>query len=169
MTTVSTPRKYLSTYVETFTEVGNKEFSFAPVTVKHASTKVFDPIGLPVIWSNSDSAYVFFTNSTVIADVAGIPTLPDASPIGIVVGSSMGAGINDVDVSVGTAGTTMYVMFRGPGAVKTDKIDWAVTDTSDASCVTDAESAQQVLFIRQLEKQGLAAVTSATTTVPVYL
>jgi hypothetical protein len=166
---MATTRKYLSTYVGNFHDLKNKEYSFAPVTVKHGSTIVVDPIGFPVIWSNSDSAYVFFTNTTVIADVAGIPSLPDASPIGIVVGSSMGVGVSSDDVSVGTAGTTMYVMFRGPGSVKCDKIDWSVTDTSGTSAVTDAESAQQILFIRQLEKQGLADLASATTVVPVYL
>lgn len=169
MTTISNSRKYLSTYVETFTDVGNKEFSFAPVLVKNTATKVFDPIGMPVIWSNTDSAYVFYSNTTLISAVAGTPLLPDASPVGVVVGSKMGVGINDVDVTVNSTGVSLYVMFRGPGAVKTDKIDWAVTDTAGASSVTAALSGQQALFITQLEKQGLAAVSSATATVPVYL
>jgi hypothetical protein len=167
MTTLSTPRKFLSTYVETFYDMPNKEFSFAPVTVTHGSTKVFDPIGMPVIWNGTN--FIFYTNTTLISDLTTDSTLPDGAYVGIVVGSSMGAGINDVDVSVGTGGTTLYVMFRGPGAVKTDKIDWAVTDTSGASAVTAALTTQQGKFIKQLEKQGLAAVTSATTVVPVYL
>lgn len=179
--TTSTTRKYLSEVLSNFFDLHNKEYCFAPVTVVNADPVSIDPIGQPVIWNGT--AFVFFSDDTDLADAttayevddgAIVPLdiasdLPDGSPVGVVVGSSMGVGINDHDITVDSEGVELYVAFRGPASVKTAHIDWDVLDADGDASVTPADSGEQAAFIRQLEKQGVAEKLSAEVINPTYV
>ena len=159
--TTHTTRKNISDYVGGFTEVHGVEYCCAVVTVANATDVTIDPVGQPVI-SDDSGDFVFFDNTTVIADLTTDSGLPDGSAVGIVVGSSEGFGVSTEDVVVGSAGTELYVMFRGPASAKVDNLDWDVASTP-------AEAAQIALFTKQLEKQSIAAISTATSVSPTYV
>ena len=167
MPTLDTSRKMVSDYVGGFTDVHGTQFSCARVTVKHGSTIVVDPIGLPVMWDGTD--FRIFKNTDDIAAVATDSTLPDGSPIGIIVGSRAGFGENVDNVSVGTGGTEFTVMYRGPASAKTDKIDFNAYDVDGVAAVTTADAGEIAEFKAQLEKQGIAGIANATVVTPTYV
>jgi len=168
MPTLDTSRKMVSDYVGGFTDVHGVQFSCARLTVENATDAVFDPIGLPVIWNDSD-AFIFYTNTTLISALTTDSNAPDGAAVGIVVGSRAGFGESVDDVTVGSGGIELTVMFRGPASVKTDQIDWAVTDVDGASSVTAALTAQKAAFLLQLEKQGIAGIVDATVVTPTFV
>jgi hypothetical protein len=179
--TLNTPRKYLSEVLSNFNDLHNVEYHFARVTVTSATAVNIDPIGQPVIWNGT--SFVFFSDATDLAeattayeidDGAIVPLdiasdLPDGSPIGVVVGSAMGVGINDHDVTVDSTGVELTVLYRGTSSCKTAHIDWEVLDADGDPSVTPADAAAQAAFIKQLEKQGVAEVNSAEVINPTYV
>lgn len=162
-----TDRKIYSNYIN-----GNKEdrtsSSFARVTLKHADADVtVDPLGLPVI-SDSAGAFVFYENGSDISAVTA-STLPDGSPVAIVVGTAEGAGMHD-DLTVTAAGVEVTVMFRD-GTAQFGNIDWTVETTAGvaATGVTAALTTKQAEFTLQLEKQRVVELESATTVTPKFV
>lgn len=167
--TLSSPRKMLSQVLGDFTDVHGTEYCFATVTVENASDVEIDPIGQPVIWNITDDVFNFYTNASDISAVNEDSSLPGGAPIAIVVGSNMGVGVNSDYQTVGTGGTELYVVYRGPGAVKQDHIDWSVLDTDGDASVTPAAGAVQTAFLAQLQAQGLALIESADVVTPTYV
>lgn len=165
--TTSTTRKYLSEVLSNFFDLHNKEYCFAPATVVNADPVSIDPIGQPVVWNGT--AFEFYENTTDLGDITTDSTLPDGAPVAVVVGSAMGVGINDHDITVDSGGVELYVVFRGPASVKTAHIDWDVLDADGDASVTPADSGEQAAFIRQLEKQGVAEKLSAEVINPTYV
>lgn len=169
MPTVSNTRKFLSNYIAGRKEVHGTSYCFARVTVNNATTVVVDPIGLPVI-SDDLGEYEFYTNTSDISALVNNGAAPDGALVGVVVGSRVGLGVNDEDVSVPSGGVEMTVLYRGPATVIEDAIDWAVTDVEGTAAVgAPALTAKQAEFMLQLEKQGIAAVAKATSVAPTYV
>lgn len=171
--TLDTTNKMVSEIISNFHELHNSEYCFARVNVTNAADVTIDPIGQPIFWDGLK--FVFYTNTS---DFAAAPpaggsvdsTLPDGAKIAVVVGTKMGVGVVDEFPTVTSAGTELYVVYRGPAAVKTDKIDWAVETTSGTNAVgAPALAAKQAEFIKHLEKQGIAKKASATPVNPSYI
>ena len=162
--TGNTFRKFVSNYVAEDFETATSRPSFATVVVKGAS-QVVDPIGLPVI-SDSAGAFVFYKEASNIATVTA-STLPNGSPIGIIVGAKEGFGHNTENVTVTAGGVNMTVMYRD-GVVLGDNIDFAITQTTGTVDGAPALSAKQIAFKLQLEKQGVVLKSKAATTTPSY-
>ena len=159
-------RKFLGNYVISKDEKTLENQCSAVVTVKGAD-EVVDPIGLPVIWDDTDS-FEFYDNSS---DISALTTEPDGlggAVVGIVVGDSRGEGLNEFDVTVPAAGVPMTVLFRD-AVVNGDNIDWSVTDVDGAASVTPAAGAVITAFTNQLEKQRVNVKSSATEVDPTYV
>jgi len=166
-TILNTPRKYLSEVLSNFNDLHNVEYHFARVTVANADAVAIDPIGQPVVWDGTNFAFV--DEDTDLAEVTTPSTLPDGSPVAVVVGSNMGVGINDHDVTVDSDGVELTVVYRGPSSIKVDHIDWDVLDADGDASVTPAGAAVQAAVVRQLEAQGVAMVHSAEVINPTYV
>ena len=162
-----TDRKIYSNFVSDVAEDLSSS-SFARVTLKHADADVtIDPLGIAVI-SDSAGAFVFYENGSSIAGVTA-STLPDGSPVAILVGNAEGAGIH-ADLTVTAAGVEVTVMYRDATA-QHGNIDWAVLTTAGtaATGVTAALTTKQNEFKLQLEKQRVKNVGSATTVTPSFV
>jgi len=163
-----TTRKIFSNYVNSFQDDRTMS-SFARVTVKNAGgNAIVDPVGLPVI-SDSLGAFVPYANGADITAVTA-STLPDESPVAVIVGPAHGAGMNTHDVTITAAGTEVTVMYRD-AVIKGDNIDWAWLDTAGvaATGVTAADATEQADFITQLEVQRVKNLTSAEVVDPSYV
>lgn len=167
---LDTERKRYSNYVvSTQRTVLNNQCS-KRVTVKAAGTDaIVDPIGLPVVWDDTDS-FIPWENGS---DLSLLTTEPDGlggALVGIIVGSSEGEGQNLDDITVTAAGVQMTVLFRDATIIG-DNIDWAWLDVDGvaANGVTAALTAKQLEFTNQLEKQRINVVDKATVVDPSYV
>lgn len=157
-----TDRKIFSNYINAFAE-DRTASSFARVTLKHADADaVMDLIGQPVI-SDSAGAFIFYENTSDISAVTA-STLPDASPIGIIVGNAYGAGSHDA-TTVTAAGIEVTVMFRDGTAIF-DNIDWVC---APAVGVTAALTTKQTQFTVQLEKQRIVDLKKSVAADPKFV
>jgi hypothetical protein len=159
-----TDRKIYSNYiVESLDD--RTHSTYARVTLKNAGgTIVVDPVGLPVM-SDSAGAFKLYDNGDDISAVTA-STLPDGSPVAILVGSARGAGVHD-DLTVTAAGVEVTVMFRDGHAVF-DNIDFGLLTTSGviATGLTAANAGEQTAFKLQLEKQRVKNVEKAVAADP---
>ena len=167
---LDTERKRYSNYVvSTQRTVLNNQCS-KRVTVKAAGTDaIVDPLGLPVIWDNTDS-FIPYENTSDISALTTEPAGLGGAVVGIVVGSSEGEGHNLDDVTVTAAGVEMTVLFRD-STINGGSIDWAWLDVDGvaANGVTAALAAKQLEFTNQLEKQRVNVVDKATVVDPNYV
>ena len=166
MPTLYKERKMVSDYVGGFTDVHGTQFSCARVTVVAPSTITVDPIGFPVMWNGT--AFKLFVTGDDIAAITTDSTLPDGSPVGVIVGSKAGFGENVEDVTFGTGGEEFTVMFRGPGSVKADEIDYTHADVA-GNTLGEADAGEKGEFLIQLEKQGIAGLSTAAVVTPTYV
>lgn len=156
MPILETTRKKESELVKAFDKMGHQQgvvVSFATVDVKGSTT--IEPIGTPLVWNNTTSAFEVYVAQDISA-VAGTPALPDGSPICVTVGTKEGHGVNRADVTLTSTATPMTVMFRS-GAVVNEGIEWGTAVAGD-----------QAEFVLQLEKQGVVVIDAATTATPSY-
>lgn len=162
MPITSETRKFVSNYVGTFTDLHGVEYCATRVTVVNTTDVTIDPIGQPVIATEAGAEFYKDTSDIAVAP----ETFPGGAKVGVVVGSANGFGENVDDVVVGTDGVELTVMFRGPATIKGDRIDFDVVDVDGNSAVTAGASDA---FITQLEAQGIASQSSATTVAPTYI
>ena len=163
-TTGNTFRKFVSDYVSEDFATPSSRPSFATVTLKGAD-EVVDPIGLPVIWDDTDS-FVFYKEASNISALTTESDLPDGSVVGIVVGAIEGFGHNEADVTVPAAGVSVTIMYRD--GVVLDNLDFLLTQVDGSVDAAPALAAKQAAFKTQLEKQGLVVQAVATTVDPTY-
>lgn len=163
-----TDRKIFSNYIA---ECNNDRThsTYARVIVKNAGGDVVvDPIGYPVISDNA-GAFKLYANTDDIAAVTS-STLPDGSPVGIIVGGARGAGINQTDETITAAGTSMTVLFRDATAVF-DSINYGLTDVDGviATGATEADAGEKAAFALQLEKQRVKNLELAPAADPKFV
>jgi ABC-type molybdenum transport system ATPase subunit/photorepair protein PhrA len=154
---VSTQRKYLSDLVKGVNTADNSnamQFNYASITLTDKA--IVEPIGLPVVWIDTDSEWRIYGDSTAsqiaLAITAGTSTLPNKAPIAIVVGDAYGAGFNSKDIDYST-GAVSTVLFRGANntGVISDRIAYQGI-TSDSNVAA---------FEAQLEAQGIMVIENA--------
>ena len=116
---------------------------------------VFSVIGTPVVWVAASSAFEPYVAQTLTGLTS---VLPDQAPIGFLVGTAAGYGINDGDITLSATATNLSVLFRGDVSVIETGIVWGAS--SDP---------QKAAFRVQAEKQGIKIVQSATTVTPSYI
>lgn len=162
--TGNTFRKFVSEYVAEDHSSAAARPSFATVTLK-GGDEVIDPIGLPVIWDDTDS-FVFYKEASDISALTTESDLPDGSVVGIVVGDINGFGHNNEDVTVPAAGVKVTIMYR-KGTVL-DNIDFLLTQTSGSVEGSPALTAKQAAFKTQLEKQDIVVKGVASAADPSY-
>lgn len=132
-------------------------YHFARVTVYAASNTTVSPLGTPIVWNATNSRFEILANGDTIPTAA--TTLPNSAKIGIAVGSQEGVGFNKADVVVGTGGTVLHVLFRGPAAISADGIVYPAS----------VLAATQTVFEKQLEVQGIAVAEAAVNVVPSFI
>lgn len=157
MPLLETSRKQQSELIAALSKIGHEgaiNYHYARVTVK--GTDLIEPIGIPVIWNNTISAYEVYVAQDIAA-VAGTPSLPNGAPIALVVGAAEYVGSNKADVQLVVGGVELNVLFRGEGAVKEAGITWGA-----------AAAPAQAAFRLQLEKQNLAVVANSTVAIPAF-
>lgn len=162
--TGNTFRKFVSEYVAEDHSSPAARPSFATVTLK-GGDEVVDPIGLPVIWDDTD-AWEFFKEASDIASLATESDLPDGSVVGIVVGDVNGFGHNSENVTVTAAGVKVTIMYR-KGTVL-DNIDFNLTDVEGGVDAAPALAATQAEFKTQLEKQDIVVKGVASAADPAF-
>lgn len=162
--TGNTYRKFISDYVLEDHSSATARPSFATVTLKGAD-EVIDPVGLPVIWDNTDS-FVFYKNASDISALTTESDLPDGSVVGIVVGALEGFGHNEKDVTVPAAGVKVTIMYRD--GVIAGNIDYALTQVDGSVDAAPALAVKQAAFEKQLEKQDIVVKNVVTSVTPAY-
>lgn len=162
--TGNTYRKFISDYVLEDNSTATARQSFATVTLKGAD-EVIDPVGLPVIWDDTDS-FVFYKEASSIAALTTESDLPDGSVVGIVVGAQEGFGHNEKDVTVPAAGVKVTIMYRD--GVVADNIDFSITQVDGSVDAAPALTAKQAAFKTQLEKQDVVVKGLVTSADPSY-
>lgn len=157
MPTSFATRKYLTETITAMSKIGAEagiNFHYALVDVKGSGD--IEPIGTPVVWDDTDAFEVYVDQD--ITALTTNSTLPNASPIGVTVGTYEYIGSNEADVTLSATATKMWVLFRGEGGVKEEGIEW------DAGSSAGDKTAFRVL----LEKANLAVVTQQTLATPAY-
>lgn len=160
MPLVAESRKHLSELVKGYSMLEKDagfSYHFAQVTVVAGSDTNIDPIGTPIIWNDTDDEWNILANGDTVPTDA--TNLPNGAPMAITVGSAEGVGHNKADVTVGTGGTVLTVMFRGPAGIVKEGITYP----------SGVLSATQTVFEDQMEVQGIAIVPSADDVVPKFV
>lgn len=165
MPVLDTQRKYFSDVVKGVNTPDNSnamQFNYEGITVTFPTT--VDPIGIPVVWNDTNTAWEIYGDANAAEIAAAITanssTLPNKAPIAIVVGGPLGAGISPVDIDF-TAGEDVTALFRGANnaGVVRDGIDYSQSVASGAN---------QTAFEEQLEKQGIMVIDNAQVVTPTY-
>jgi hypothetical protein len=150
MPVVASTRGFLSNVLwdsdenDTFTE------SYAQVNVRTTSgTITKSALGIPVIWDNALTAFRPVADGDTIPATAS--TLPNAAPVGIVVGIASGLGDDKADVSLTTTPKPLTVLFRSAAVVK-EGINYE----------TAVQAATKAVFETQLEKQFIVVRPKST-------
>jgi len=157
MTVIANTKPYLSSVLMSDATALVADFNYAQVNLKEAANTTVS-LGQLVYWNGTDAYRVLknadFTSDTVLATAAGIPSLPDGSQIGVVVGFNGSIG-GEFDATVGTSAVKAFVLFRGIAAVKESGL---LFDVSVAA------AARKDLIKRQLEAKFIEvkAVAPAT-------
>jgi hypothetical protein len=124
---------------------GAGDFHFARVTVVGGVADI-DIMGLPVVFNGANF------EPYAAQDLAAVnaSTLPNQSPVAIVVGSKMGKGINKEKVTLTGSPVEYTVIYRG------------------TAIVANLPSAANAAFKVALEKQGVAVQAAAEVVNPTF-
>lgn len=115
-----------------------------------------EPMGVPMVWVAANTAFEPYIAQTIPTTDS---SLPDGSPVCIVVGQIEGKGVNKADVTLSGTSQDLTVIYRGAAAVLDEGITWNV----------GTNAANQLLFRTALEKQGIAVISSATAADPAFV
>lgn len=146
----ATQRAYLSDVlagVSSFEGDTKTNYNFASVEV--GGTGSIPCIGVPVVWNDDDEQFEVYVDQDI--DNAGSSSLPNGSPIAIVVGDNYGVGFNKKDVDLSET-PTMTVLYRGSAAILKEGMVWGQATTN-----------AQAAFLAQLETQGITVQETAKT------
>lgn len=168
MPTVGTDSKYLSELIAgPVPFVGNDVANFhtARVNMRAVTSAITGAkIGQPLVYNATGgiTAFVPFVAQT-ISDVT-TSTLPDLSPVCLLIGNSEGAGIMPEDGLDITADTNavVTVLYRGPIAVKQDGIEFG-------GVTSGAAGANGIALKAQLEAQGIRVLPATTVVTPSFV
>ncbi len=155
-------RKMLSELLKgtsTFEEATGNNYNFGRVTVYAASNTDMSTVGTVLFWNATADQWQIAGNTSTIGTEAAV-TLPGDPPLCIVVGPREGRGMAPETVVVGTGGTEVSVLFRGPATVVREGLEYAAQGIL---------SAKQLEIETQLEKQGISVSSTATTVVPNFV
>ncbi len=163
MPTVGTDNKYLSELVSgpvPFESSDHANFYTARVVVEAITgggDLSLDPVGTPLVYDPVNTVFVPY----VAQDISAVTTssLPDESPVCILIGPQEGAGLASENIAIAEDATaTVTVLFRGPMAIKDDGMAWgAIT------------SQNQIEFRAQLEKQEVRVKAATTAVTPSFV
>lgn len=165
MPDVAVSQKHLSELVSTPVPFGseNAKFYTARVMVSAVGSDLsLDPIGTPLIYSIADgNTFVpFVDQSPTAADALG-SSLPNQSPVCLVLGPAKGAGMGDGPIVIADGDSVeLTVLFRGNFTVKRAGIDYATAAVS---------APRQADFELQLEKQNISVKAAAQTVDPSFV
>lgn len=125
MAKIATTKPFLSTVLMADATSLVPDYNYVEVNLKEAAATTIK-LGQVVVWNGTDAFRSLvngdFTNDTTLTAPAGVSTLPDRGPLGVVVGFNGSIG-GEYDASVGTTAVKAFVLFRGPVAVKDTHAD----------------------------------------------
>lgn len=125
MTKIATTKPFLSSVLMSDATSLVPDYNYVEVNLKEAAATTIK-LGQVVVWNGTDAFRSLvngdFTNDTTLTAPAGVSTLPDRGPLGVVVGFNGSIG-GEYDASVGTTAVKAFVLFRGPVAVKDTHAD----------------------------------------------
>lgn len=165
MPDVAVSQKYLSELVSSPVPFGseNAKFYTARVMVSAVGSDLsLDPIGTPLISSvlAGNTFIPFVDQDPTDADAQG-SSLPNQSPVCLVLGPAKGAGMGDGPIVIADGESTeVTVLFRGNFTVKKAGIDYVTAAVSAPS---------QADFELQLEKQNISVKAAAQTVDPSFV
>ncbi len=162
MPDVGTDNKYLSELIAgpvPFASSDHANFYTARVTVEAISgggDLSLDPVGTPLVYDAVNTVFVPY----VAQDISAVSTssLPDESPVCILIGPAEGAGLASENIAIADDSTAeVTVLYRGQLAIKDDGMAWgAITAPNQAE------------FIAQLEKQKIRVLPATTAVTPSF-
>lgn len=141
------------------------QYIYGSATITEAVTA--DPLGIPVVWNDTDGAYEIY-NTASSGQIAAAITAGSAplgggkSVVAVVVGNGMGAGLNPADIDF-TAGADVTVLHRGEGSVG------VVVEGINFTVAGATSQANIDLFTAQLEAQGIMVIETAEVIDPSYV
>lgn len=132
--------------------------STATVNAEAASSTTEEPIGIPMIWDNTASAFVRYVAQDIAAVItANNSPLPNKAPLLISIGDRRGAGFNTTDVTLSTTPVQLTGLYRD-AQVSYAGVDFGTATSGD---VTE--------FKEQMEKQGVVEVATAAAPATSYI
>lgn len=150
MAKIATTKAFLSAVLMSDATSLVPDYNYSVVSLKEAADTTVK-LGQVVVYNGTDAYRVLknadFTSDTVLTAPAGIPSLPNGSAWGVVVGFDSLGG--EYDATVGTAGRKAYVLFRGPVGVKDTHTDGGLV--FDAAVV----AARRATIKRLMEQEGV--------------
>jgi hypothetical protein len=153
MPILGTERKKYTEFVKgvsTFENEVGADYNFARVSV--IGSTVIEPLAIPLVWSDTDSAFEVYIAQTIPTEDS---SLPNGSPVCFVVGQKEGRGVNKVDITLSATEQDLTVLFRGQAIVAKDEIVWGAADAG-----------AKAAFLLAVEKQDIGVIESATAADP---
>lgn len=146
MPVVATTRKFLSDVLWDAADNDTYTKSWATVNVRTTSGSLSkSPLGIPVIWDNAISAFRPLADGDTIPTTAS--TLPNNSPVAIVLGSATAIGDDKVDVTLTTTAQPLSVAFRDVALVK-EGIAYEVSVLGPTKALFEAQLEKQSMVVR---------------------
>lgn len=155
MPVIATGRKHYSEVVAGtggFEAERKVDYYFKRVPVRAASATDVEPVGIPLVWDNANSAYVVFLAQDISA-VTGTNY-----PVAVAVGNKQGLGYNEADVTLNTTAVELTAYIRGEASILEAGIDFGAASAPNIA-----------LFKTALEKQGAVFTASAGPVVTSYV
>jgi hypothetical protein len=150
MAKIATTKPFLSAVLMSDSTSLVPDYNYSVVSLKEAADTVYK-LGQVVVYNGVDAYRVLkntdFTSDSVLTAPAGIPSLPNGSAWGVVVGFDSLGG--EFDATIGTTARKAHVLFRGAVGVKDTHADGGLV--FDAGVV----AARRTLIKRLMEQEGL--------------
>jgi len=163
MPDVGTDNKYLSELIAgpvPFVSSDHANFYTARVDIyANGADLDLDPVGTPLVYDAAAGGGNFVPYIAQDISLVTTSSLPDESPVCLLIGPATGAGSASSNITV-TDGSSLEVtvLFRGPIAVNQDGMDLTGIAAGD---VTE--------FVAQLEKQAVRVLPVTTTVAPQHV
>ena len=156
MPLLSTERKVFTEVVKgvaEFENISGVDYNYARAACEGSAA--IEPMGVPMVWvAASDAFEVFVAQAIPTVD----SSLPDGSPVCIVVGQKEGRGVNKADVTLSSTSQDLTVLYKGAAVIVSEGVTWG-----------SISGANKALFLKALAKQDILSTTSATVADPAYV
>ncbi len=163
MAKIATTKPFLSTVLMADATSLVPDYNYVEVNLKEAAATTIK-LGQVVVWNGTDAFRSLvngdFTNDTTLTAPAGVSTLPDRGPLGVVVGFNGSIG-GEYDASVGTTAVKAFVLFRGPVAVKDTHTDGGLQFAAGVVAARQA-TAKALLEGKGIDVKSVAAQVSSS-------